>query len=755
MSNGPQTEVILRHGGKELTNIKLPPGEYVIGRNPDADIYADTPLISRRHALLTINDDRLLLKDLGSVNGTFVADRPATEDIRLAPNQIIRLGDVTLEVRPAPTPVAPVPAAPEKDPAPTAPTPPPPPVPAPALTAKEPPVETSTTPKDPARSVEPSGLGRDLALFVRRQKVASIGALVVVLAGAVLGTKAFVEERRVKQTLTDLRGAAPTFEIQSRALANEGKFPDALEKIGYAARLAPDNADDHLFRANLLESAQQFSAAAAAYRRVLELRPGDAAAKTNLELCERLIAEKGDAPSLPPGAQRLLLDALHAQHRDLEAAALGGPKGQGEESAEAALRARLKTYAAQKNWKNGNIRASGKGFLVDLSSLQIGDLSELHGLPVVALLLNSTSVADLRPLAGLPLEELAIKDTPVTDLTPLHGLKLRDLDLSGTGVSDLSPLAGMPLEKLDLARTKVRDLGPLRGMPLTRLRLNGSSVANVGPLAELPTLEEVELPAGAANIERLRSLKKLRYLSARYDDAAQRPAQTAAEFWKEIDAKKAPAPKAPPAPPVKVAAKPAAKVPATPPPEPPASPEDIAADAKALGEAKQRRQDLFAKFQFTEARSAILDPALKTSQARDEQQLLAKKAQWLANFKASLIEELNKKGYGQAMSRKSGQGLTGSVMQADEQQITLRSIAGPVVVPWSDLSFDSIFTMGASFIQPDMQPDWIAYRKWHLGVFAFYAGKKKEALDLLHAAAQLKPLYKGELPIFEKPTVPW
>ena len=96
----PQTEVILRHASTELARVTLPPGEYVIGRNPDVEIHADTPLISRRHARLTINYDHLLLEDLGSRNGTFVADQPITTATRLFPNQSIRLGpDITLEVR--------------------------------------------------------------------------------------------------------------------------------------------------------------------------------------------------------------------------------------------------------------------------------------------------------------------------------------------------------------------------------------------------------------------------------------------------------------------------------------------------------------------------------------------------------------------------------------------------------------------------------------------------------------------------------
>ncbi|MEI9898063.1 MAG: hypothetical protein WDN28_30450 [Chthoniobacter sp.] len=184
-----------------------------------------------------------------------------------------------------------------------------------------------------------------------------------------------------------------------------------------------------------------------------------------------------------------------------------------------------------------------------------------------------------------------------------------------------------------------------------------------------------------------------------------------------------------------------------------ASAEDQAADAKAFDAAKAKRNDLLGKFQFTEARSAIMDPALKTEKARDEQDLLAKKTQWLANYKSQLVEDLAKKGYAQPIARKSGEKVLGGVAQANDEQLTLKAVRIPL--PWADLSLDSAYEMGLSFIQPDMPPEIAGFRKWHLGVFAFYAGKKKEGLDLLHEAAKLRPIFKDELPLFENATGPY
>jgi pSer/pThr/pTyr-binding forkhead associated (FHA) protein len=43
-----------------------------IGRHPDADIFLDDVTVSRRHAELHHTDDGVLVRDLGSLNGSYV-----------------------------------------------------------------------------------------------------------------------------------------------------------------------------------------------------------------------------------------------------------------------------------------------------------------------------------------------------------------------------------------------------------------------------------------------------------------------------------------------------------------------------------------------------------------------------------------------------------------------------------------------------------------------------------------------------------
>ncbi|MEK9165074.1 MAG: FHA domain-containing protein [Chloroflexota bacterium] len=69
-----------------------------IGRAPDNDLVADNPLVSRYHAEIKRIGARYQLRDLKSVNGTFVNERRITGDVWLSPTDAIRIGTLRLTV---------------------------------------------------------------------------------------------------------------------------------------------------------------------------------------------------------------------------------------------------------------------------------------------------------------------------------------------------------------------------------------------------------------------------------------------------------------------------------------------------------------------------------------------------------------------------------------------------------------------------------------------------------------------------------
>jgi serine/threonine protein kinase len=95
----PQTEITIRgENGTVLLQKTVPPGDYVLGREPAVELCFQAELVSRRHAQLTIENDQAFIQDLGSSNGTSVNGQPITQITRLWPNQKIQVGSATVEL---------------------------------------------------------------------------------------------------------------------------------------------------------------------------------------------------------------------------------------------------------------------------------------------------------------------------------------------------------------------------------------------------------------------------------------------------------------------------------------------------------------------------------------------------------------------------------------------------------------------------------------------------------------------------------
>ena len=68
--------LIVRTGGGRVGETFSPQGERTtIGRSPDCGVFLDDVTVSRRHAALVQRDERWVIEDLGSLNGTFVNRR--------------------------------------------------------------------------------------------------------------------------------------------------------------------------------------------------------------------------------------------------------------------------------------------------------------------------------------------------------------------------------------------------------------------------------------------------------------------------------------------------------------------------------------------------------------------------------------------------------------------------------------------------------------------------------------------------------
>ena len=84
--------VVAGDASRTEVKLKLPT---VIGRSRDADLTIAHPLVSRRHCEIVEGEDGCLqVRDLGSLNGTFVG-QTRVEESTLAPGDLLTVGAIT------------------------------------------------------------------------------------------------------------------------------------------------------------------------------------------------------------------------------------------------------------------------------------------------------------------------------------------------------------------------------------------------------------------------------------------------------------------------------------------------------------------------------------------------------------------------------------------------------------------------------------------------------------------------------------
>lgn len=71
---------------------ELPEGESVVGREEDVAVRIEKAGVSRHHARITVGGGEVTIEDLGSKNGTFVAEERISAPRRLKGGDVIRLG---------------------------------------------------------------------------------------------------------------------------------------------------------------------------------------------------------------------------------------------------------------------------------------------------------------------------------------------------------------------------------------------------------------------------------------------------------------------------------------------------------------------------------------------------------------------------------------------------------------------------------------------------------------------------------------
>lgn len=76
--------------------------KYILGRDKSADIQLDDANVSRQHSIITMEDEKIYIADMGSRNGTFLNDESiGPNKVELAKEDMIKMGSTILKYLPA------------------------------------------------------------------------------------------------------------------------------------------------------------------------------------------------------------------------------------------------------------------------------------------------------------------------------------------------------------------------------------------------------------------------------------------------------------------------------------------------------------------------------------------------------------------------------------------------------------------------------------------------------------------------------
>ena len=82
---------IVVHGPKAGARYALDSDVVTLGRHPKSVIFLDDISVSRRHAEVRRVDSRYLVRDVGSLNGTYV-ERKRVDEHELADGEVLQIG---------------------------------------------------------------------------------------------------------------------------------------------------------------------------------------------------------------------------------------------------------------------------------------------------------------------------------------------------------------------------------------------------------------------------------------------------------------------------------------------------------------------------------------------------------------------------------------------------------------------------------------------------------------------------------------
>lgn len=86
------------HGPNAGKEIKIPTNEFVIGRDDDCHLKPRSDAVSRKHCVITISESQVIVRDMGSRNGTFINGDRVEGDRAVKVGDHLKVGPLEFEI---------------------------------------------------------------------------------------------------------------------------------------------------------------------------------------------------------------------------------------------------------------------------------------------------------------------------------------------------------------------------------------------------------------------------------------------------------------------------------------------------------------------------------------------------------------------------------------------------------------------------------------------------------------------------------
>jgi pSer/pThr/pTyr-binding forkhead associated (FHA) protein len=87
---------LVSRGPKAGSRYQLDPGKTSLGRHPESTIFFDDITVSRRHAEAEFDGSRVVVRDVGSLNGTYVNQKQVDSPVELHDGDVLQIGKFKL-----------------------------------------------------------------------------------------------------------------------------------------------------------------------------------------------------------------------------------------------------------------------------------------------------------------------------------------------------------------------------------------------------------------------------------------------------------------------------------------------------------------------------------------------------------------------------------------------------------------------------------------------------------------------------------